>query len=744
MKFKYHYFVYTAILLALIFVIYENGIFKNNLGSSSEPMETPQVTQPTQPTLVEPVPTPIPQQTIPPQSTPAVSSGDETVIPVASSPFVDLFTYTACDEDIIFNQAQLNSKRVFQPAALTENIEFGGIQAISTSKMTDGAGYGYKFGTSFALHKDGSIDEWGIRSFQRESTIASFPKSIKGLPAMVQTEGEFALSKDGQVWFLNHGEKPYAIQGLNHAKMIRQDGSEAIIVLKTDLTVWAWHRLEENLQGQLMQFSIKQAKQIYAGLYSFFVIQANGTLWEASSSLNNTDPDVFKQVKLPQSVKAVQVDTLFVSNKVFIKSDLGDWYEYSLESKFTKVEILKDMVKIAGNYSNIIALKKDGTVWSWDDHSELMFDEGYTGVLTKAVQLQGVQDGIDIQAGSKHFLVLTREGKVFSWGSNMYGQLGRMPFYYDKLTTIGTMKGIEGISAAWDGLYLFGKNDVWMLNETQQLVPIMQGKAVIKMVPRSGEPGFLTNKGEFILFSSELAECHVLRANAPIEDIEGNSTDLLVQLQGNQVFAVNLDNYDKYQITDVKKLTFEPKLTSDVSMLMTNVLPFVFTEKGEMYVQDHIEGDEWVMKPIAGLPQIKEASAIYGSFYDHDGNIAKVIDPTGEVYNINITLERNENSVVTSKLFKLIKTGERAEHLLGAMTISDSGKLEEKEYFNLQDQLKSGDHISKMSSFYAFASGGEGQSTFHHVLVMQDGRIQWLGFSPFFHDFSQPDVVVRG
>ncbi|QGQ98576.1 hypothetical protein EHS13_28700 [Paenibacillus psychroresistens] len=735
MKFNNRYYVYTVMLLLLIIIIYTISFNNGNSSDTSlEPMQTVEAPQQTIP--VEQIPTP--------QPTITVNAVEEKPIPVVSQPNTDLFTYTACEEDIKFNQAlaQSNNKDIFQPTALAEGKEFSNVRAISTSKMTDGAGYGFKYGTSFALQKGGSIHAWGLRSFET-STIASFPKLVIGLPAMVQTEGEFALSKEGQVWLLNNGEKPYAIQALDHVKMLRQDGSGTLIVLKTDQTVWAWHRLEENPQGQLVQFSIKQAKQIYAGLNTFYVIQVNGTLWETASSWNNTDLDDFKQMELPQTVKAVQVDSLF-NNKVFIKSDIGDWYEYNLESKFTKVEILKDMVKIAGNYSNIIALKKDGTVWSWDDQSELMFNEGYTGVLTKAAQLQGIKDAIDIQAGSDHFLVLTSEGKVLSWGSNMYGQLGRMPFYYDKLTTIGTTKGIEGIAAAWDGLYLFGKNDVWMLNETQQLVPIMQGKAIIKMVSLAGEPGFLTNMGEYILFSSGLTVCHVLRANTPIVDMEEGSTELLIKLQGNQIFAINLDNYDKYQITEVKKLTFEPKLTSNVNMMMTNVLPFVFTDKGEMYVQDQIKGDEWVMKPITGLPQIKEASAIYGSFYDHDGNIAKVIDPAGEVYNINITLERNENSEITTKLFKSIKTGERAEHLLGAMTISDQGELQEQERFRLQDQLKAGEQISFMSSIYAIASGGEGQSTFHHVLVMQDGRIQWLGFSSFFHDFAQPDLVVSG
>jgi hypothetical protein len=167
----------------------------------------------------------------------------------------------------------------------------------------------------------------------------------------------------------------------------------------------------------------------------------------------------------------------------------------------------------------------------------------------------------------------------------------------------------------------------------------------------------------------------------------------------------------------------------------------VFTDKGEMYVQDHLVGDEWVMKPIKGLPIIQEASPLFGSFYDHEGSIAKVLDHRGVVYNIHLTLERKDSEII-SKTFKTIKTGEKAEHFLGSMTISHNGLLQEKEAFKVQDQLKPGDEIRQMASSYLFSNGGEGQSTFYHVIVLQDGRIQWLGYSPFNHEFPLPGSVI--
>ena len=39
-------------------------------------------------------------------------------------------------------------------------------------------------------------------------------------------------------------------------------------------------------------------------------------------------------------------------------------------------------------------------------------------------QIPGLEDVISISAGDRHSMALTRDGKVFAWGSNAYGQLG--------------------------------------------------------------------------------------------------------------------------------------------------------------------------------------------------------------------------------------------------------------------------------------------------------------------------------
>jgi alpha-tubulin suppressor-like RCC1 family protein len=76
----------------------------------------------------------------------------------------------------------------------------------------------------------------------------------------------------------------------------------------------------------------------------------------------------------------------------------------------------------AGNYF-IMALKEDGTVWSWgsNDYGEL--GDGTTMTRTMPVQVPGLTGVTAIAAGDNHALAVAG-GAVWAWGYNGRGQLG--------------------------------------------------------------------------------------------------------------------------------------------------------------------------------------------------------------------------------------------------------------------------------------------------------------------------------
>lgn len=72
----------------------------------------------------------------------------------------------------------------------------------------------------------------------------------------------------------------------------------------------------------------------------------------------------------------------------------------------------------AGGFFYFLALKSDGTVWTWG--------KGLAGNSNSnvPVQVSGLSNVIAIAAGEYHALAVTSDGNVWAWGDNMDGQLG--------------------------------------------------------------------------------------------------------------------------------------------------------------------------------------------------------------------------------------------------------------------------------------------------------------------------------
>jgi len=81
---------------------------------------------------------------------------------------------------------------------------------------------------------------------------------------------------------------------------------------------------------------------------------------------------------------------------------------------------------VAAGRTHVLALKADGTAWSWGSNNwGMLGDPNFTG-SRKATpdQVPGLSDVVAIVAGAQHSLALKRDGTIWSWGQNTYGQLG--------------------------------------------------------------------------------------------------------------------------------------------------------------------------------------------------------------------------------------------------------------------------------------------------------------------------------
>ncbi|WP_154017830.1 PKD-like domain-containing protein [Candidatus Protochlamydia phocaeensis] len=88
---------------------------------------------------------------------------------------------------------------------------------------------------------------------------------------------------------------------------------------------------------------------------------------------------------------------------------------------------LTDVIAIAGGNGHSLALKSDGTIWAWGANSSGQLGNGTNSPSNVPVQVGGgtpFLNAIAIACGSNHSLALRSDGTVWSWGANNSGQLG--------------------------------------------------------------------------------------------------------------------------------------------------------------------------------------------------------------------------------------------------------------------------------------------------------------------------------
>jgi alpha-tubulin suppressor-like RCC1 family protein len=111
-------------------------------------------------------------------------------------------------------------------------------------------------------------------------------------------------------------------------------------------------------------------------------------------------------------------------------------------------------VSAGGNFS--LALKSDGTVWTWGSNERGEMGIGTTTPSTsnRPIKIPSLSSVIAIAAGSDYSLALKSDGTVWSWGSNTTGQLGIGTTDFQPHPTPLQVPGLSGVVAIFAGDYV--------------------------------------------------------------------------------------------------------------------------------------------------------------------------------------------------------------------------------------------------------------------------------------------------
>ena len=226
--------------------------------------------------------------------------------------------------------------------------------------------------------------------------------------------------------------------------------------------------------------------QVSAGIYITAVLKSDGTVWmwgknEFDQCCTGTATATETLTQVPGLTDVVQISTGWAFTMA-LKSDgtvwtwgrnvngelgIGDTYDYSTEA--VQVTGLTGVQQVSAGSVHALALKTDGTVWSWGYNGFGQLGNGTTNASSSPVQVSGLTGVSYIAAGDASSYAVKSDGTAWSWGHNDSGQLGDGTIV-DKTTPVqvSNLTGVSKISAGVHhalalltngGLYAWGSND---------------------------------------------------------------------------------------------------------------------------------------------------------------------------------------------------------------------------------------------------------------------------------------------
>lgn len=229
-----------------------------------------------------------------------------------------------------------------------------------------------------ALDKEGHIWTWGRNSNGQLGYVTS----------VMGTSDQMAPNDNPREVMMNENDKLKAIAisaGENHTLAVGEDGR-----------VWAWG---SGANGQIGQMGMSATPEIVAGLSNIVAVAAGA---DHSLALTATG-DVFAWGR-------------------GTSGQLGTGKSAHNNPQPEKIESLTGIMEIAAGDNHTIALKQDRTtVWAWGSNQYGQLGDGGRQERLNPVQVQDIRGVKMIAAGNDHTIAIKEDGTVWTWGRNTSG-----------------------------------------------------------------------------------------------------------------------------------------------------------------------------------------------------------------------------------------------------------------------------------------------------------------------------------
>lgn len=130
-----------------------------------------------------------------------------------------------------------------------------------------------------------------------------------------------------------------------------------------------------------------------------------------------------------------------------------------------QIGALTNWASLSVGYEHVLALKKDGSLWSWGYNFNGQLGNNSLTNVSSPVQVGALTDWAKISAGVYHSGAIKKNGTLWMWGSGWAGQLGNgMTNTFSSPIQIGALTTWSQVSAAYEntlGLRSDGTLWVW-------------------------------------------------------------------------------------------------------------------------------------------------------------------------------------------------------------------------------------------------------------------------------------------
>lgn len=249
----------------------------------------------------------------------------------------------------------------------------------------------------------------------------------------------------------NYSSAQSPSQCIYFKKIASGNTSTHCVAIAKDGTLWAWgynqfyqvgNNSNINVSKPLQLSAATGWKDVAAGTQHSLAVDAQGKLWGWGINYNGELGDgQASGITVPAPTRIHSADSIWKSisasgshsggitadGKLWIWGYNTYWGSYGTIN-YTPLQVGADTdwAAVSVGYNQVIAIKRDSTLWGFGRNGEGQAGDSTTldNIYIPGVRIDSNHRWVAVSAGNDHCLALQKDGSLWSWGGNHWGQLG--------------------------------------------------------------------------------------------------------------------------------------------------------------------------------------------------------------------------------------------------------------------------------------------------------------------------------